>query len=59
MHVCSPGYRQSSGAKKWKFETGGGVYSFPTIGSDDTVYVGSIDKNGYAIKPDGKGLGKN
>jgi len=33
----------------WEFETGGGVFSSPAIGSDGTVYVGSVDKKLYAI----------
>ena len=43
----------------WEFETGGGVYSSPAIGSDGTVYVGSYDKKLYAIKTDSKGLAKS
>jgi outer membrane protein assembly factor BamB/predicted small lipoprotein YifL len=38
-----------SGVKLWEFETGGGVYSSPAIGSDGTVYVGSLDTKLYAI----------
>ena len=34
----------------WEFETGGYVYS-PAIGSDGTVYVGSLDDKLYAINP--------
>ena len=33
--------------------------SFPAIGSDGTVYVGSTDKKLYAIKTDSKGLAKS
>jgi hypothetical protein len=33
----------------WEFETGGRVYSSPAIGSDGTVYVGSVDNKLYAI----------
>jgi len=33
----------------WEFETGGGVDSSPAIGSDGTVYVGSVDQKLYAI----------
>jgi len=39
--------------KKWAFETGNWVSSSPAIGSDGTIYVGSKDKNLYAISPDG------
>jgi outer membrane protein assembly factor BamB len=38
---------------KWKFQTGGHVYSSPSIGSDGTIYVGSKDTYLYAINPDG------
>ena len=47
------------GTPIWEFETGGGVNSSPAIGSDGTVYVGSWDKNLYAIKTDSKGLAKS
>ena len=47
------------GAKLWEFETGNKVRSSPTIGSDGTVYVGSVDKKLYAIKTDSKGLAKS
>ena len=33
----------------WEFETGNLVYSSPAIGSDGTVYVGSLDNKLYAI----------
>ncbi len=38
---------------KWKFATGDYLGSSPAIGSDGTIYIGSRDKNVYAIKPDG------
>jgi outer membrane protein assembly factor BamB/subtilisin family serine protease len=38
---------------KWKFQTGGDVYSSPAIGLDGTIYVGSNDYYLYAINPDG------
>ena len=47
------------GTVLWEFETGGFVDSSPAIGSDGTVYVGSIDKKLYAIKTDSKGLAKS
>ena len=37
------------GGKLWEFETVGMVWSSPAIGSDGTVYVGSIDNKLYAI----------
>jgi outer membrane protein assembly factor BamB len=41
------------GTVLWTFETGGGIESSPTIGSDGTIYVGSHDNKLYAINPDG------
>ena len=38
-----------SGVKLWEFETGENVWSSPAIGSDGTVYVGSVDNKLYAI----------
>ena len=38
------------GTPIWEFETGDDVSSSPAIGSDGTVYVGSFDKNLYAIR---------
>ena len=43
-----------SGSLKWKYETNRGIYSSsPAIGSDGTIYVGSLDNYLYAIRPDG------
>ena len=47
------------GTPIWEFETGDDVYSSPAIGTDGTVYVGSIDKKLYAIKTDSKGPAKS
>ena len=33
----------------WEFDAGDDVFSSPAIGSDGTVYVGSVDKKLYAI----------
>jgi outer membrane protein assembly factor BamB len=42
------------GKLKWSFTTGGNVESSPSIGSDGTIYVGSVgDKKLFAINPDG------
>ncbi|WP_158304899.1 outer membrane protein assembly factor BamB family protein [Methanobacterium lacus] len=38
---------------KWKFRTGGGILPSPVIGADDTIYIGSVDKNLYALYPNG------
>jgi outer membrane protein assembly factor BamB len=42
-----------NGTEKWRFATDGEVFSSPTIGADETIYVGSYDSNLYAINPDG------
>jgi mono/diheme cytochrome c family protein len=47
------------GTVLWEFETGDWVRSSPAIGSDGTVYVGSVDNKLYAIKTDSKGLAKS
>ncbi|MEM4229483.1 MAG: PQQ-binding-like beta-propeller repeat protein, partial [Thermoproteota archaeon] len=41
------------GTLKWKYQTGGYVYSSPSIGSDGTIYFGSYDSHLYALNPDG------
>jgi outer membrane protein assembly factor BamB len=38
---------------KWKFQTGGSIASSPAIGSDGTIYIGSSDKNLYALDTSG------
>ena len=40
------------GALKWKYPTGGMIYSSPVIGTDGTIYVGSDDYKLYAINTD-------
>jgi outer membrane protein assembly factor BamB len=39
---------------KWTFDAHGIVASSPSIAADGTIYVGSHDKNFYALAPDGK-----
>ena len=51
--------KKKPGTVLWEFETGNSVLSSPAIGSDGTVYVGSVDKKLYAIKTDSKGLAKS
>jgi hypothetical protein len=46
------------GTVLWEFKTGNGVGS-PAIGSDGTVYVGSLDNKLYAIKTESLGLAKS
>ena len=41
------------GAAPWVFETGKGIFSSPVVAADGTIYVGSADRNFYAISPDG------
>ena len=41
--------KATAGVKLWEFETGGVLFSSPAIGTDGTVYVGSLDKKLYAI----------
>ncbi len=41
------------GTLKWSFWTNQAIYSSPTIGSDGTIYVGSITSKFHAINPDG------
>lgn len=38
---------------KWTYQTGDDVQSSPAIGPDGTIYLGSRDKNVYALHPDG------
>ena len=39
----------AAGTMKWEFESGAGIYSSPSIGSDGTIYVGSDDHRLYAL----------
>jgi len=42
--------------RKWRCKLGGEIKSSPAIGSDGTVYVGSLDSCVYAVHSDSKGL---
>jgi outer membrane protein assembly factor BamB len=42
-----------AGGVFWSFKTQKGVFSSPVVASDGTVYVGSADRNFYAIRRDG------
>ncbi len=46
-------FSQTPGTLKWKYKTGDEIFGSPAIGNDGTIYVGSNDKNLYAINPDG------
>ena len=39
---------------KWTFSTRRSICASPAIGSDGTIYIGSNDKNLYAINPNGR-----
>ena len=41
------------GSLKWRYLTGDRVRSSPTVGSTDTIYVGSDDGNLYALNTNG------
>jgi outer membrane protein assembly factor BamB len=55
MHTGLSPYNASGnpGTLRWKFTTGSGIFSSPVIGADGTIYIGSTDRNFYAINPDG------
>ncbi len=54
-HTGQSPYDTSSnnGKLKWSFTTGYWIDSSPAIGSDGTIYFGSMDNKLYAINPDG------
>jgi len=64
VDVTSPNQHQvgylyaftTDGKRKWRYKIGGEIKSSPAIGSDGTVYVGSLDSCVYAIRSDSKGL---
>lgn len=41
------------GTKLWEFQSAGRIYSSPAIGPDGAVYFGSLDRQVYALNPDG------
>jgi outer membrane protein assembly factor BamB len=41
------------GILKWRYETGGPVWSSPAISPNGTIYFGSEDNYIYAVNPDG------
>lgn len=43
----------SDGSQKWSFSTGGINNGSPAIASDGTIFVTSLDKNLYAVNPNG------
>ncbi len=42
-----------NGTEKWRYKTGGDIYSSPAIADDGTIYIGSWDKHLYAMNPNG------
>jgi outer membrane protein assembly factor BamB len=46
--------RGADGVEKWRYETGGAIFSSPAIGADGTIYVGSDDGFLHAVAPDGE-----
>jgi outer membrane protein assembly factor BamB len=56
--ASSPIRARYSGDRPWSFATARGIFSTPVIGGDGTVYVGSADRNLYALRPDGHLLWK-
>jgi outer membrane protein assembly factor BamB len=50
----SPFVGAQTSVLKWKYQTENKVHSSPAIGSDGTIYFGSMDNNLYALMPDGK-----
>ena len=49
MELCGTSCNASHAV--WILETGGGVHSSPTVGSDGMVFVGSYDTKLYAVDP--------
>jgi outer membrane protein assembly factor BamB/subtilisin family serine protease len=43
----------TSGARKWKFETGDIIWTAPALAADGTIYFKSDDGHLYALNPDG------
>jgi len=41
------------GLEKWRFKTDSGIDGSPIIGNDGTVFIGSTDRNIYALYPNG------
>jgi outer membrane protein assembly factor BamB len=41
------------GTEVWRFATGEAVLASPAVARDGTIYVGSYDRNLYALRPDG------
>jgi len=42
-----------NGTMKWKYKTGGWIWSAPAIGEDGNIYIGSYDCKLHAIYPNG------
>jgi outer membrane protein assembly factor BamB len=46
-------HAHTTGGAQWSVKTGKGIFSSPVVDADGTVFIGSADKNFYAVKPDG------
>jgi outer membrane protein assembly factor BamB len=42
-----------NGTLKWKYKTGGSIYSTPAIAADGTIYIASCNNYLYALRPSG------
>lgn len=51
---ASPALPEDGAGEPWVFETTKGIFSSPVIGGDGTVYIGSADRNFYAIDDTGQ-----
>ncbi len=49
----SPYNGPANPAQQWTLVTGSSIHSSPAIAADGTIYIGSWDKNLYAMNPDG------
>ena len=42
-------HAHTTGGAKWAYQTGKGIFSSPVVAADGTVYIGSADRNFYAL----------
>jgi outer membrane protein assembly factor BamB len=52
LTALAPSLLAQNGTEKWRFATNGAVISSPAIGANGTIYIGSEDRNFYALNPD-------
>lgn len=41
----------STGAMRWRTQTGGEIFASPVVGADGAIYIGSLDGKFYALNP--------